>query len=136
MALENMDAPHRIIHASADEVLKKAESGDFEEALDILEKRRNCELALLVNLFEQSRQILEETRREIVIVVRNGPQQFAMSVDGVQSVEHIPCENIEPAPAAWAGLGRMNCRVAQRARTRQTVLLLEPDFLFPAGATN
>jgi purine-binding chemotaxis protein CheW len=136
MTLKKMDAPHQIIHASAEEVLKQAENGNFEEALAILEKRRNCELAKLVKLFEESRQILEETRREIVMVVRNGAKQFAMSIDGVQSVEHIPCENIEPVPAGLAGLGRMNCHFAQRARTRQTVLLLGPDFLFSSAAMN
>jgi purine-binding chemotaxis protein CheW len=136
MALEKMDAPHQVIHASADEVLKKAESGNFEDALAILEKRRNCELALLIKLFEESRQILKETRREIVLVVRNGAKQFAMSVDGVQSVEHIPGENIEPVPAAVAGLGGINCRVAHRVGTDQTVLLLGPDVLFPSGAAN
>ena len=136
MALKKMDAPHRIIHASAEEVLKTAENGKFEEALAILERRRNRELAMLVKLFEESRQILKETRREIVMVVRNGAKQFAMSVDGVQSVEHIPCVNVEPVPAALAGLGGMNCQVAQRAKTRQTVLLLAPDFLFPSGTAN
>jgi purine-binding chemotaxis protein CheW len=136
MGLKNMDEPHKIIHASADEVLKAAENGNFEEALAILEKRRGGELATLIHLFEQSRQILKETRREIVIVVMNGAKQFAMSVDGVQSVERIPRENIEPVPPALAGLGGMNCRVAHRAKTSQTVLLLGPDFLFPSGARN
>jgi purine-binding chemotaxis protein CheW len=136
MALNKMDAPHKILHASADAVLKKAENGNFEEALAILEKHRNSELALLVKLFEESRQILKETRREIVMVVRNGVKKFAMSVDGVHSVEHLPSENIEPMPAALAGLGGMNCHVACKTRTRQTVLLLDPDFLFSSGATN
>jgi purine-binding chemotaxis protein CheW len=134
MALRKMDAPHQIIHASADEVLKKVDNGKFEEALAILEKRKNCELAMLVKLFEESRQILKQTRREIVMVVKNGAKQFAMSIDGVQSVEHIPCENIEPMPAALAGLGGMNCHVACRTKTRQTVLLLNPDFLFSSSA--
>lgn len=133
MALNKMEAPHRILHASADEVLKKAESGNFEGALAILEKRRNGELAAIVKLFAESRQILEETRREIVIIIRNGTRQFAMSVDGVQSVEHIPHENIEPVPKAVAGLGKATCQVAQRAKTGQTVLLLGTDFLFPSG---
>lgn len=136
VALKKMETPHRIIHASADEVLKRAESGNFQEALAILAKLRSCELAMLVRLFEESRKILKDIRREIVIVVKRGAKQLAMSVDGVQSVEHIPCENIEPMPVALAGFGATNCHVAQRVRTRQTVLVLEPDFLFPAGATN
>jgi chemotaxis signal transduction protein len=135
-ALKKMDEPHRIIHASADEVLKKAENGNFEEALAILEKRRNCELAALIKLFEDSRQILKETRREIVMVVKYGSKQFAMSVDSVQSVEHFPSENIEPTPAALTCLGKASCHIAQRAKTRQTVLLLGPDFLFSSGVVN
>ncbi|MGO8699429.1 MAG: chemotaxis protein CheW [Limisphaerales bacterium] len=136
MALKNMDEPHHIIHASADEVLTMAENGNFEQALAILEKRRTRELAGMIKLFEESRRILEETKREIVIVVRNGFKQFGMSVDGVQAVENIPVENIEPMPAGLAGLGGVRCQVAQRARTRQTVLLLGPDCLFPPGAAN
>ncbi len=136
MALRKMDAPHQIIHASADEVLKMAEGGKFEKALANLEERRNCELATLVKLFEESRQILRETRREIAIVVTNGAKQYALSVDRVQSVEQLPRETIEPVQSALAGLGRMNWHVAQTARTRQTVMLLGPDFLFPSGAAN
>ena len=136
LALKKMDAPHQIIHASAEEVLQKAENGKFEEALAILEKRRNRELVMLVKLFEESRQILNQTRREIVIVVKNRANLFAMSVDGVQSVEHIPCENIEPLPAALADLGGVNRHVACRTKTRQTVLLLNPDFLFSSGTRN
>lgn len=136
MSLSKMDAPHQIIHATADEVLQKAEHGQFEEALAILEKRRHNELATMVKLFEQSRQILKETRRELVIVVKHGTRHFALSVDAVQAIEHIPGENIEPVPATVAGLGKVPCHVAQRGRTRQTVLLLGPDFLFPSAASN
>jgi len=134
MALKNMDEPHRIIHASAGEVLKKAENGSYQEALAIIEKRRNGELAGMIKLFDESRRILQETKREIVMVIRNGSKQFAMSVDAVQAVEHIPGETIEPMPASLAGLGGVRCQVAQRARTRQMVLLLGPDCLFPARA--
>jgi purine-binding chemotaxis protein CheW len=136
IALRKMDAPHQIIHAAADEVLKKAEDGHFDEALAILDKRRNCELALLIKLFEESRQILKDTRREVVVVVTNGARQFAMRVDAVHSVERIPTDNIESLQMPPAGLGRLNWQVAQRGRTRQTVLLLGPDFLFPSPAAN
>jgi len=136
MALKKMDAPHQVIHAAADEVLTKAENGNFDEALAILDQRRNGELANLIRIFEESRQLLRETRREMAIVVRSGARQYAMSVDRVQSVEVIPRDNIQPESPALAGVGRLHCRVAQRAKTRQTVLLLGPDFLFPGGATN
>lgn len=130
MALKKMDAPHQIIHASADEVLKLAEHGNFEQALALLEKRRSNELAALVRLFEESRQILRETRREIAIVVANGDKRFAMCVDGMQSVEQIPTETVEPMSRTLAALGTVNCQIAQRAKTRQTILVLGPDFLF------
>ena len=133
MALKKMEVPHRMIHACADEVLQKADEGHFDEAFAILENKRNNELATMINLFEESRRLLKEARRELVIVVRNGVKNFALSVDAVQSVENIPQETIEPVPASLAGLGGVKCHVAQRAKTRQTVLLLGPEFLFPAG---
>ncbi len=131
IALRKMDEPHKIIHASADEVLKKADSGNFEEALAILEERRNGELILLVKLFEEARRILKETRRELVIVVKQGAKQFAMCVDSVKALEHIPAANIEALPAALRGLGGMSCHVARRAGTGQTIMLLRPESLFP-----
>jgi len=131
MALRKMEGPHRIIHACADDVLNLAQSGDFEQALGLLQKRQNCELAAMVKLFEESRGILKDSCREFVIVLANGAKEFAMCADSVQSVEHIPIENIETD-----GIGGTNWQVAQRAKTRQTVLLLKAGFLFANGAAN
>ena len=63
MTLPSMDAPHKIIHATADEALRRAESGDTEGALALIAARRNQELADLIRLLEESRRVLAQGRR-------------------------------------------------------------------------
>ena len=137
MALQKMDAPHQIIHASAAEVMQKAESGDLDGARELLAARRNGELAELSELFEEARRILREHHRELAMVLVRGEKRFAISIDLVEAVERIAEENIEPMSAALAGSGEKNeWRVGKRNKTSQTILLLDEDYLFPAEAVN
>jgi len=52
MTLPSMDAPHQAIHATADEALRRAESGDYQSALELIAARKHRELAQLIKLFE------------------------------------------------------------------------------------
>lgn len=137
MTLPAMDAPHKIIHATAAEALRRAESGDPDGALDLISARRNHELAALIRLFEDSRRTLVEGHREVAVVVRQGEDRLAFSADLVEAVECIPEEGIEPMPAGLEGLNSgFVCRVGKRLKTHQTVLILPVDFFFSAGAVN
>jgi purine-binding chemotaxis protein CheW len=137
MTLPAMDAPHKAIHATADAALSQAQAGDFEAALQLIEARRNRELAGLIKLFEESRRILAEGNREVAIILSRGGDRLAFTADLVEAVEHIPQESIEQMPVALAGLnGGLRCHVAKRLKSNQTTLLLSDDFLFSPPAMN
>ncbi len=137
MALQKMDAPHQIIHATAEEVLQRGEHGDLAEAMELLAERRNRELAELSRLFAEARRILREHQRELAVVLNRGDKYFAISIDLVEAVERIPEACIEPLPAALAGQGeKTQWRIGKRVRTNQTILLLDESFLFSAETVN
>ena len=137
MALKKMDEPHRIIHAAADEVLNLAHSGNERGALELLATRRSRELAGLSQLFEDSRRILLEHHRELAVVLGRGAKRLAISIDLMESVERIPQEDIEPMSDSMpAGYGKSQWRIGKRAKTNQTILLLDEDSLFAAGGIN
>jgi purine-binding chemotaxis protein CheW len=124
MSLKKMDKPHQAIHAVADEVLRQAEAGKVEGTLKILADRRKGELAELM-----------ENHRELAVVLVRKEKRFAVSIDLVEAVERILEENIEPMPAAMAGRSEnQHWRVGKRAKTDQTILLIDEEFLFLAEA--
>ncbi|HVM60252.1 MAG TPA: chemotaxis protein CheW [Verrucomicrobiae bacterium] len=133
--LQRMDGPHQTIHATAAEVLRKAEEGDAKGALALIEARRDKELAELIKLFAELRQILVEDSREVVIVLCFGSRRLALSVDMAEAVEQIPAENTEPPPAI-AGPSDNACqfRVAKRVRTNEMILLPDSGFFCSCAA--
>ena len=137
MALKKMEEPHRIMHASATEILQRAERGEVEGAMQLLAARRSRELAELLKLFEEVRRILQEQHRELAVVVGCGEKRFAFSIDVVEAVERIPEESIEPMPGVMAGQSeKLRWRLGKRSKTNQTILLLDEDFLLTSGAVN
>lgn len=136
MVLKKMGGPHQIIHAAADEVLRRVEQGEVKSAMELLAERRDRELAELSKLFEEARQILQENHRELAVVLNYGEKRFAISIDLVEAVERIPEENIEPLPATMAGgKEKQQWRIGKRNKNSQTILLLDEEFLF-SGAMN
>jgi len=131
MVLKKMEKPHETIHAAADEVLQRAERGDKDGAMEMLAARRNGELAELAKLFEEGRGILREHHRELAMVLGRGDKRSAVSIDLVEAVERIPEENIEPMPASMADQSEaLQWRIGKRAKSNQTILLLNEDYLF------
>ena len=137
MALKKMDKPHQIIHAAAAEALQQAERGDAKGAMEMLAARRKGELSELSKLFEESRRLLQEHHRELAVVLGLGEKRFAISIDVMEAVERIPEESIEPMSTGMTGQNEaLQWRIGKRVKTNQTILLLDEDFLFSAGAVN
>jgi purine-binding chemotaxis protein CheW len=132
MALKKMDEPHQAIHATADEALQRAEKGDEAGAMALLSSRRQGELAKLVKLFEETRQLICENQRELAVVLGARDERLAISIDRIESVERIPEENIEAMPATMAGASDCRWRIAKRTKTNQTILLLNGAEWFGA----
>ncbi|MDH5751481.1 MAG: chemotaxis protein CheW [Deltaproteobacteria bacterium] len=87
--LGKFDQPHKSIHAIAEQVAEMEERGEFDEALALIETTRNQELALMITLFEQTRRVIRETRRELAVLVYFNSSIIALAVDGVHSVEQL-----------------------------------------------
>ncbi len=137
MVLQKMNQPHQLIHASAGEVLRLAEQGVVQGALEMLSERRNHELAELTKLFGEASLILREQQRELAVVLCYGEKRFAISIDRMEAVERIPEGNIECLAAAMAGQnGKAPWRVGKRNKTNQTILLLDDAFLLSTVAAN
>jgi purine-binding chemotaxis protein CheW len=134
MVLKKMNEPHRVIHAAADEVLQRTESGDVNGAMELLAARRSRELADLSKLFEEARRILQEHHRELAVVLGRGERRFAISIDVMEAVERIPEEGIEPMSTVMPEQsGNEQWRIGKRAKTNQTILLLDEELLFSSG---
>jgi len=137
MTLPSMDEPHKKIHATADQALDLAEKGQRDKALELINARRNHELASLIKLFEESRRTLVDGNREAAVVLVRRNDFLAFSADLVEAVEHIPEESIAPMPPALAGLNPgLQCRVGKRAKTNETILMLNDDFFSSVAVTN
>lgn len=137
ITLQRMDEPHKIIHATANEVLKRAGQGDFDGALSLIAARRDRELAALIRLFAELRQVVTEHHREVAVVLCYGERRLAVSVDMMEAVERIPEENIEPPCDVIAGLGDgFQFHIAKRTRTNQTILLPDDSFFSSRAQSN
>jgi len=131
MALQKMDEPHKIIHATAKEVLQRAERGDLDGAMKLLAERRNHELAELSRLFEEGRRILREHQRELAVVLTGATNILPSALTWWKRWSAFPRRALNHCPPRWAGQSeKLQWRIGKRARTSQTILLLNEDFLF------
>ncbi len=135
MTLPSMDAPHKAIHATANQALQLVEAGEQKKALELIASRREQELAGLIGLFEDARHTLQDGHREVAIVLSLADENLAFSADSVESAEHIAPENIEAVPEAQGeSTGETPFRVAKNVRSHDTVLSIDPAFLRSAAS--
>lgn len=96
--LKKFDEPHKRIHAIAIEVKKLEETGDFDPAYSIIEHTRQGDLAEMVKLFSEARDLLIESHREIAMVLEWSEKTMAVAVDSIETVEKFSKSNIEEMP--------------------------------------
>jgi len=133
--LKKFDAPHKKIHALADEIegLKECAGqteGCREKALQVLERGRSGALATMIKLFGDFQQMIRETHREIAVVLHGHAGTYAVSVDSVASVERLAANEMEEL--ANTGLEQQSglvTSVAKRAKTNELILILAPDAI-------
>jgi purine-binding chemotaxis protein CheW len=134
MELRKFDQPHKAIHHTAEQVLELAAEGKKDEALEIIDMRRNGELAMMIDQFAKIRQVLHETHRDIAIIVEldeEGNNGYALAVDKVDSVENLDLSNDQKQTkdiskdfgANFSG------KIAHREGSEQLVLLLDPQWI-------
>ena len=128
--LKKFDAPHKIIHALADEIEGLVETGGTAQAAEKFEHARNGVLATMLRLFADFQQMI---RRELAVVLNGSAGAYAVSVDSVASVEKLSEADLEEL--AGKGLeirGGLVTSVAKRAKTQDLVLLLATDSILDA----
>ena len=94
--LRRFDAPHKKIHALAQEVDALVRSGDAAGAMERIAATRARELAEMLLLFRQLYDLLETSAHEIVVVLRapNGAR-VGYTVDHVEAVQEVTIETVQ-----------------------------------------
>jgi len=125
--------PHEAIHGVAQRVVELNHRGRGDEALAVIERTRNRELARLVRLFSRLREYLRDWRREIALVLQDaGRLPLALLVDGVESVTPLDVDTAAD-PGIASSLGPLFPRIATDGDNR-IVNLLDVDALYHAIA--
>jgi len=85
--MEKFDAPHRRIHALADELLGMRDLGQTDEAMKILVEHKRTTLIRLQNLFTDARQMVSSSVRPTVIMIQDDDDHIVgLKVDDIGEV--------------------------------------------------
>ena len=131
LELNKFDEPHRAIHETAEHVIELAHQGKKDEALAVIDERRNGELATMMNLFESMKKMFREAHREIAVILELDEDAFALAVDRLESVEDIDIEEKkEQSAEVLEGIGgNFHGHIARRKESDQLLLLVDPYWL-------
>ena len=133
--LRRFEQPHSRIHALASTVLHLAQAGKHEEVHRLLEQARNGELREMISLFERLKTLMEESARELAMVIATAGKTFAVSIDHAVAVENIPPESIKEIETGALPGGRGRARkVAHRAAANSFAVILDPDMFDVSAA--
>jgi chemotaxis signal transduction protein len=96
--MTHFDAPHKAIHALADELLSLKEQGKADEALEKLEIARVTTLSRLCKYFKYARNQIEESLRTVVLnlTVNNQVPQVAIQIDEIHDVINFRHDQLTP----------------------------------------
>jgi chemotaxis signal transduction protein len=134
----SFDTPHCRIHAIADRVCDLAAQGDFTSAQTIIDATRDGELTEIIALFEQLRTLVQQTSREVAMILRLNHRQVALAVDEVAAIEPLDSSSIENlSDMNQCAHSSLAPRVAKRrAHDGQVVLMLDSQRLFELASSN
>ena len=132
--VERFAQPHARIHSIAKEARSLCVSGSRDAALALIEKTRDGELATMISLFHETRELLASMSREIAIIVHLSGGTLALLVDSVDSIRtlsvHTDADFIRLAPSGGAAI------VNGVATTdgNDLILLVDPTAMVPMMA--
>jgi purine-binding chemotaxis protein CheW len=132
MELKKFDQPHKAIHHTAEEALRLKNEGDTDAAMELIRSRRDTELAKMIELFENMKQTLKETNKEISIIIDSGERPDAICVDRVVSVESLR-EDTDSKLAfggSKADSFSKNAVIGKRKGGDELVLIIDPAWIF------
>lgn len=128
--LKKFDEPHKKIHEVGNTVRNLVNKGSFDSAIKIIEQTKNLALSEMIGLFAETRNILKDTSREILMVIDKKGIKVCVSVDAIVSVERIPSSNIDEKPST-VSFNDNNCIVGigKRRGNSELVHLLDVEKL-------
>lgn len=126
--LRRFERPHSAIHAIAQRVDEFAHKDAFDDALALIERTRNDELAVMVQLFANTRQVIKELRREVVLIVRRRERNYALAVDAVESVETLALQE-DVNGVLDTEEEHVVTRIARSTKEQRVVLVLDLEAL-------
>jgi purine-binding chemotaxis protein CheW len=138
LELKKFDEPHKMIHSTAQEALKLVQNGKQEEALQLIEQRRNGELARLVTLFDNLKQHLRDEQKEVIVLLNTADDRFAISVDYVEAVEVVrsadekTLANFQQKKDGFVHYSK----VALRAKEDSIVYIVQPEWIIGSTASD
>lgn len=130
--LRKIDGPHQRIHRRGLEAIEASRAGERERALAIAHEIRTNELAVTLDLFEETRRLLRESRREMAVVLDVAGERIAAAVDAVEAVERLRTTDAASAGRTMGAGPSLVSAVRLRARDDSMVLLIDPERLLAA----
>ena len=85
--LKKFDEPHKKIHRIAINVEQLVANADYNGALQVIDNTRDTDLATMICLFAELRELIYETNREIAVVLEYDENIMTIGVDSVATVE-------------------------------------------------
>lgn len=132
MELKKFDQPHKAIHHTAEEALRLKNEGKVDAAMELIRIRRDTELAKMIELFENMKQTLRATNKEISIIIDSGERPDAVCVDTVVSVESLreDTESTLGFGGNKADSFSKNAVIGKRKGGDELVLIIDPAWIF------
>lgn len=126
---KKFDAPHKRIHRIADLVCEHTDKGDYQTALNIIEKTKETDLSSMLMYFDIARKAYKESFSENFVILEKESRSLAISIDMAESVEKIFPEYVQQMPATGVNTD-LTSKTAKRKDSDQIVFVLDVERLF------
>jgi chemotaxis signal transduction protein len=98
LKLSKFDKPHQRIHALGLRVRTMVDKGMHSEAARVIDQAREQDLAVLLQLFDETLPLLVAMEREVVILVSHGARQWGLVVDDAREIHRFEPQDIDELP--------------------------------------
>lgn len=132
--LSKFRVPHERIHALAAEAEALSADKGKEAALALLQSHQHSTLRHVRALFEETRAVVANDLREIVIIHDSGTALVGLIVDEIASVERLRADTVQPVTALFGTTD--HGLIHSTARTQRDEVLTIPDMAALIGRVN
>ncbi len=132
--LRSFDEPHKRIHGIAQEALALVRQGKKQDAQDLIQRTWDTQLGSMRSLFASLLEGVENNRRDILIVVEQDGERFALVVDKVRSMGEFGDDEI--SPHGLDGLSSPCVVGVYPSQTLGDVLVLSVPAMVSAGSVS